>query len=60
MTNENKLKAIAKELDQFVKDTDYLKNKDIDMDKDVVLELKAQRSLALHLLIHFHLEENLD
>lgn len=59
MNNENKLKGIAKLLADFVKDTDDL-NKETEMDKDTLLELKAQRSLALHILIRFHLEENLD
>jgi len=59
MTNENKLKGIAKWLDELVKETDDLK-KDTDLDKDTLDALKAQRSLALELLIRFHLEENLD
>lgn len=59
MTNETKLKGIAKWLDELVKETDDL-NKDTDLDKDTLDALKAQRSLALELLIRFHLEENLD
>ena len=63
MNNENKLKGIAKYLNQLVKDTDGL-GKDPTWDdclsKTEVEQLKGERSLALRLLIRFHLEENLD
>lgn len=63
MTNEKKLEGIAKWLDSLVKETDDLgKNPRWNdcLSKDEINELKGKRSLALELLIRFHLEENLD
>lgn len=63
MNNENKLKGIAKWLDDLVKRTDDLgKNPSWNecLSKSEIDELKGQRSLALELLVRFHLEENLD
>lgn len=63
MTNENKLKGIAQWLDNIVKETDDLgKNPRLDecLSKTEVSRLQGERTLALELLIRFHLEENLD
>lgn len=63
MTNENKLKGIAKFLDDLVKETDDLgKNPRWNdcLNKTEIDQLKGERSLALRILIRFHLEENLD
>lgn len=63
MNNENKLKGIAKWLDNLVKETNDLgKNPCWNecLSKSEIDQLKGQRSLALELLVRFHLEENLD
>lgn len=56
MTKEQKLKGIAKYLDDFIKETDDLKN----LDKEDAVEAKAQRKLALEIAIRFHLEEEVE
>ena len=56
MNKEQKLKGIAKYLDDFIKDTDDLKN----ICKEDLIDVKAQRHLALEIAIRFHLEEELE
>lgn len=58
MKPENKLRGIAQYLDEIVQA--YQKVDKWELSDLEIAECKAQRDLALELLIRFHLEENLD
>ena len=57
MTAEQKLKKIAKYIDEFISDTDNLDERFFT--KEEIQQVKGARHLALELAIHYHLEENL-
>lgn len=57
MTEREKLQAIAKYLDDFVKDTDPKELLPNWFTKEELAEIKGGRNLALEILIKFRLEE---